>query len=81
MEDKSKKKIAYFVGAVLSALASSYALLSSIFYSWMNANGTWSEEKASIATYSAVALSIIFLFITIWFFLKMRQLRKQNKAT
>ncbi|GIK34953.1 MAG: hypothetical protein AMXMBFR45_07820 [Gammaproteobacteria bacterium] len=37
-----------WVTALVAPLATIYALLSVVFYAWLNASGSWSAERASL---------------------------------
>ena len=81
MNTKSKKVIFYILGIVLSAALSFYAFWSAIFYAWMNANGSWSAEKAAPWAYGSLALSALFFVLFIYFIVKVVKLRKVRHAT
>ena len=81
MNKKSKKAILYFIGAVISTCLSLYAFLSAIFYAWMNANGSWSDEKAAPWAYGSLALAAVFFIICVYLIVKMVKLRKVSNET
>jgi len=81
MNPKTKKIIFYFVAVVVSPILSFYAFWSAIFYSWMNANGSWSAEKAAPWAYGSLALSGFFFILCIYFIVKIVKFRKANNAT
>lgn len=71
-----RTRILYWVGVVVAPIASFYAFGSFIFYTWMNANGSWSAERAAAWAYPSLALSVIFFGLFVW--CVWRLIRKQS---
>jgi hypothetical protein len=63
-----RRKIILWIGLILSIPATGYGGMSVVFYFWLNASQPerWSEERASIWAYSALALTVIFFIIFIY---------------
>jgi polyferredoxin len=70
MKQNSIKYLLYSIGIIFSALLSFYALWSSIFYSWMNANGSWRSEQALPWALGSLVISCIFFGTFILFIVK-----------
>ena len=70
MKTTTKNIIVHLVGIITSAGISLYAFTSAIFYAWMNANGSWSAEKATPWAYGALAICIIFFILSIYLIIK-----------
>ncbi len=81
MNKNTKKKIFYYIGIIVSAIACWEAFWAAIFYAWMNANGSWSAEKAAPWAYGALALSGLFFILFVFFIIKVIKLRKVQNAT
>ena len=81
MNSQTKKSLLYFLGIVVSAILSFYAFWSAIYYAWMNANGSWSAEKAAPWAYGSLTLAVIFFVSTIYFIVKIIKSGKSNNAT
>ncbi len=81
MNTKVKKAILYVLGLIASAVISFYAVSSTIFYAWMNANGSWSAEKAAPWAFGSLAISIVFIIPFIYFIVKIFKLRNTANAT
>lgn len=78
---KTNKIILYFIGTLISGGLSFYAFMSAVFYSWMNANGSWTAEKAAPWAYSSLVLSVIFFIVFVYFIVKIVKTRKSTNAT
>lgn len=61
-----RTRVLLWLGAITSPIASYYSFWAAIFYSWMNANGSWSAERAAMWAYPCLALSVIFAASFIW---------------
>lgn len=73
-------RILLWVGAVLAPFALFYALLSAVFYAWMNANGSWPAERAATWVLSCLVLAVAFLVLFVWCVWKLIRSRKLSTA-
>jgi len=78
MNKKTKAITLYIVGVVISAALSFYAFWSAVFYAWMNANGSWSAEKAAPWAYGSLILCGVFFALFVYFIIKIVKLRKKG---
>ena len=71
MSNKTKKIILYLFGIVAGAGLCFYFVWATIFYAWMNANGSWSAEKAAPWAYGSLALAVVFFVLAIYIIVKL----------
>ena len=81
MKKKTKKGIIYFTGIIISAALSFYAFWSAIFYAWMNANGSWTAEKAKPWAFGSLAACAVLLVLAVYFLIKFIQAIKEKSHT
>lgn len=74
------KAVFYFLGVVTCAVLSFYAFWSAIYYAWMNANGSWTADKAAPWTFGSLTIAIVFFILFIYFIVKMVKLRKASRG-
>ena len=60
IESEMKNQLLIWLGAVLCLVASGYAFMSFIFYSWLNAANPeqWPAKRAALWAYPALAISV-----------------------
>jgi uncharacterized membrane protein len=61
-----RSRVLCCIGVFLAPIASFFAFWSAIFYAWMNANGSWSPERAAAWAYPCLALSLLFFGLFVW---------------
>lgn len=81
MTPRDKKAILLFLAIVGSGIVAALAFVQSAFYAWMNANGSWSAEEAALWAYGALAVSVGFTALCIYFIIKLLRLPRTRNAT
>jgi uncharacterized BrkB/YihY/UPF0761 family membrane protein len=75
------RKIGFWIGAVLSLLASLYAGVSVFFYVWLNAADPdrWPPERAAPWAYGSLAVAIVMLVLFVFCILKLARKMDQQE--
>lgn len=60
MKNRKRLIAVYIVTVILSLGLSFISFWSGVFYSWLNASGSWSAEKAAPYAYGSFALAFVF---------------------
>ena len=81
MKATTKNIILHLLGIITSAALCIYTFGSAIFYAWMNANGSWSVEKATPWAYGSLIISILFFVLSIYLIVKMIKIINKSNET